>query len=575
MENKHFFRVLPLAALALMMGACGNDEMENGMKDHVADEFVPMTFTASMDTDADTRTSLVDGKAVHWNGGDNIVVIPWNLEKSFSITENYKFSSTLEVGQTAATTSFTGKAPEAETYIAFYPFERMLEYEGYNTIKFNLPNEQKAVPGGFESGINLAWARTESGSTTLQFKNLCTLVKFRIESNEIANIESVTLQDKKGTSISGEMEGAVQSTRFQYYPNEEIASPSVTLKGTFEAAKDYYFVVFPLGLRDGFTLTFNMKDAPSPVLTSSGFYKYLTPGTILDLGTVKVETTTGTEYITNQKLIENVERDDPYLGWTKDSNGVPLTASNLQLIQEITSLTLNHIDEQKDLEGLEYFTGLSSLTFRGSYWEDDSKIISEIVSLDLNMLSKLESLQELTVEKFEKLTELNIKGLEHLSALYCNENTELSTLNVSENSNLIRLNCKSNKKLSTLDVSGNPNLTYLICSENELTELNMTGLTKLTYLNCSFNQLTELDVTSFADLIYLRCDFNRLSSLDITKNTKLLLIDANDKGGIICGNQTSDGTTNQEIKVYFTGRENDWLANGPLNSWVTAIPSEQ
>ena len=49
MENKHFFRVLPLAALALMMGACGNDEMENGMKDHVAGEFVPMTFTASMD----------------------------------------------------------------------------------------------------------------------------------------------------------------------------------------------------------------------------------------------------------------------------------------------------------------------------------------------------------------------------------------------------------------------------------------------------------------------------------------------------------------------------------------------
>ena len=131
MENKHFFRVLPLAALALMMGACGNDEMENGMKDHVAGEFVPMTFTASMDTDADTRTSLVDGKAVHWNGGDNIVVIPSDLEEPVLDLAEYKFSSTLEVGQTAATTSFTGKAPEAETYIAFYPFERMLEYEGY------------------------------------------------------------------------------------------------------------------------------------------------------------------------------------------------------------------------------------------------------------------------------------------------------------------------------------------------------------------------------------------------------------------------------------------------------------
>lgn len=552
MENKHFFRVLPLAALALMMGACGNDEMENGMKDHVAGEFVPMTFTASMDTDADTRTSLVDGKAVHWNGGDNIVVIPSDSEESISNLADYKFSSTLEVGQTAATTSFTGKALEAETYIAFYPFERIQEYTGFNAFKFNLPNEQKAIPGGFESGINLAWARTESGSTTLQFKNLCTLVKFSIDSDEITNIESVTLQDKEGTAISGEMDGAVKSynSRFYFQFYSDVASPSVTLKGPFETAKDYYFVVYPLGLKYGFTLTFNMKDAPSPILTSTGLSKDLVPGTILDLDTVKVETTTGTEYITNQKLIENVERDDPDFGWTKDSNGVPLTESNLQLIQELTELTLIDIDDQKDMEGLEHFTGLLKLTIEGSRWEGVTKVTSDIASLDL---SKLTSLEELYIEELENLTDLNIKSLENLWYLKCN----------------------NNGKLSTLDVSGNPNLTHLICSENELTKLNMTGLTKLTYLNCSFNQLTDLDVTSLADLIYLRCDFNRLSSLDITKNTKLLLIDANNNGGIICGNQTSDGTTDQEIKVYFTGRENDWLANGPLNSGVTAIPSEQ
>lgn len=545
MENKHFFRVLPLAALALMMGACGNDEMENGMKDHVAGEFVPMTFTASMDTDADTRTSLVDGKAVHWNGGDNIVVIPSDLEDPVLDLAEYKFSSTLEVGQTAATTSFTGKAPEAETYIAFYPFERMLEYEGYNTIKFNLPNEQKAVPGGFESGINLAWARTESGSTTLQFKNLCTLVKFRIESDEIADIESVTLKDKEGTAISGEMEGAVQSTRFQYYPNEEIASPSVTLKGTFEAAKDYYFVVFPRGLKNGFTLTFNMKDAPSPILTSTGFDKDLKLGTILDLGTVKVETTTGTEYITNQKLIENVERDDPYLGWTKDSNGVPLTESNLQLIQGITDLTLIDIDTQEDLEGLEHFTGLLNLTIEGSRWEGVTKVTSDIASLDL---SKLTFLEQLFIEELENLTDLNIKSLENLSYLKCNKG-----------------------KLSTLDVSGNPNLTHLICSENELTELNMNGLKKLIYLDCSSNQLTELNVKSFVDLQSLFCNNNRLSLLDITQNLKITLISKY----IACGNQTSDGETYQYLNLYYSDTK-DWLAGDDYrNGYITRHPMSE
>lgn len=540
MENKHFFRVLPLAALALMMGACGNDEMENGMKDHVAGEFVPMTFTASMDTDADTRTSLVDGKAVHWNGGDNIVVIPSDLEEPVLDLAEYKFSSTLEVGQTAATTSFTGKAPEAETYIAFYPFERMLEYEGYNTIKFNLPNEQKAVPGGFESGINLAWARTESGSTTLQFKNLCTLVKFSIDSDEIANIESVTLKDKEGTAISGEMEGAVKSynSRFYFQFYSDVASPSVTLKGPFETAKDYYFVVYPLGLKYGFTLTFNMKDAPSPILTSTGLSKDLVPGTILDLGTVKVETTAGTEYITNQKLIENVERFDPDFGWTKDSNGVPLTESNLQLIQGITDLTLIDIDTQEDLDGLEYFTGLLKLTIESSYWME-SKITSDIASLDL---SKLTSLEQLFIEDLENLTELNIKGLK----------------------NLWYVNCR-NGKLSTLNVSENPNLTYLICSENELTELNMTGLEKMINLTCSSNQLTELNLKPFVDLQYLFCDNNRLLQLDITQNLKITLISKY----ITCGNQTSDGTNYQYLDLYYSNTK-DWLAgNDYRNGYIT------
>lgn len=544
MENKHFFRVLPLAALALMMGACGNDEMENGIKDHVAGEFVPMTFTASMDTDADTRTSLVDGKAVHWNGGDNIVVIPSDSEESISNLADYKFSSTLEVGQTAATTSFTGKALEAETYIAFYPFERIQEYTGFNAFKFNLPNEQKAIPGGFESGINLAWARTESGSTTLQFKNLCTLVKFSIDSDEITNIESVTLQDKEGTAISGEMDGAVKSynSRFYFQFYSDVASPSVTLKGPFETAKDYYFVVYPLGLKYGFTLTFNMKDAPSPILTSTGLSKDLVPGTILDLGTVKVETTAGTEYITNQKLIENVERDDPDFGWTKDSNGVPLTESNLQLIQELTDLTLIDIDDQKDMEGLEHFTGLLKLTIEGSRWEGVSEITSDIASLDL---SKLASLEQLYIEELENLTDLNIKGLENLWYLKCNKG-----------------------KLSTLDVSGNPNLTYLICSENELTKLNMTGLKKLTYLDCSSNQLTDLDVKSFVDLQSLFCNNNRLSLLDITQNLKIKLISKY----IACGNQTSDGETYQYLNLYYSDTK-DWLAGDDYrNGYITRHP---
>ena len=99
-------------------------------------------------------------------------------------------------------------------------------------------------------------------------------------------------------------------------------------------------------------------------------------------------------------------------------------------------------------------------------------------------------------------------------------NNQLSNLDVSQNVALTYLSC-SNNQLSNLDVSQNTALTELSCFQNELNDLNLTQNTALTRLYCSSNQLTNLDVSQNTLLGDLDCRTNPINNLNITLNTML------------------------------------------------------
>ena len=74
--------------------------------------------------------------------------------------------------------------------------------------------------------------------------------------------------------------------------------------------------------------------------------------------------------------------------------------------------------------------------------------------------------------------------------------------------NIDFLLCSENQ-LTQLDLSQNLNLTLLSVSNNLLTSLNITNNHQLFKLNCNNNQLTSLDTSQNENLQYLRC-FNNL-----------------------------------------------------------------
>ena len=149
-----------------------------------------MTFTS--DLQPDTRTSLVDGKKVHWTEGDAISIFD---NSSWS---NSRFAAESVSGNKATFSGFT-KA-DATEYYALYPYQEGSLCESTATITVRLPGSQRAVPGTFDTGLNISVAKAEGGN--LFFRNVCALVKVAVP-EDITDIVSLSLSSS--CPLAGDM----------------------------------------------------------------------------------------------------------------------------------------------------------------------------------------------------------------------------------------------------------------------------------------------------------------------------------------------------------------------------------
>lgn len=511
MKAKQVLRVLPLAALALMMGACNNDEVLNkDVENGGTDQLVPMTFTAGM---AQTRTELggniVNG--VIWQAGDAISVL--SLSDDGNSLGDYKFT-TQDAGATA---TFTGQAQDAPAFLAVYPYREGLSgtISDINATNpklglegLSLSADQQAVPGSFDPAQHFAVAYLASFgdiSKGFYFRNFCALVKFSIAGSEADDVKKVTLTANGGeklaaNSFSIDCSQANYVTTAQYIVDEGgSSSVSLTAKdGSFLPRTDYYFVVLPGTLSSGMKLTFEKADGSSIMKTSKDEAP-IEANRILNLGEFLLG---DYDVLENKELIAAIDNSTTKVSWIVNEDGtVTLNEDNWAAMQKKTVLSLKN-KGLTDLSGIEYFTKLTSLECRGN----------NFTKLDLNKLTGLTSLN-------------------------CSENENLTELNVSSLTDLTSLNC-SDCQLTSLDVSRQTKLTYLNCNYNQLVSLDVNTLVDLTMLYCYGNELTTLNVDNLTKLEILGCRENRLEALSIVNNTALM----QDSSGLLCGNQKDDIT---------------------------------
>ena len=160
--KKTFFMLL--GAALMVVAGCKKDDnkLNNGEK---------MTFTSDLSGGAKTEIS---GKLMKWTEGDQIVI------------NGKTFSST--ISQEGAFATFTGDAVEP-TYHAYYPASL------YDNGNYVLPATQ-TYNGTNLSLVNPMYASSEN--TTLQFHNICALVKLDLTGTE--KVKTIVAQAEKPLS---------------------------------------------------------------------------------------------------------------------------------------------------------------------------------------------------------------------------------------------------------------------------------------------------------------------------------------------------------------------------------------
>lgn len=427
-------RIFTMAAAALILAACGNEEFIENVENGAAEQLVPMTFTANM---PQTRTYLSGGTNVHWSKGDEIAL--WDN------TAKRKFTAT-EIDGSSAT--FTGEANASYIYIAAYPYNAVVG----EMSRIKLPAKQTAKWKSFDNNLAISYAVSMGGGLNLQFKNACALVKFYIGLSAI-DVKTVSLVARNGEVLAGTM--SLNLERGELIPDVDSSS-RIDLSGPFEPAIDYYFVVRPCTLAEGFSLLVEYNDG---TLKRTEVRKPVTlkAGQILDIGAPKnLE-----PYISEAIVPEG-------MGTPNGDGSVTLSDDEKEQLKAIERLDLS-AEGVKNLYGIEVYSNLKYL-----YCTDNPGL----TKIDVRKLTKLEILDC----KRSALTELNVTGLTNLRTLNCTEN-----------------------QLTSLDLTGLTNLRTLSCAINKLGELNLTGLTSLEIFYCNENWLTSLDISMLPALTTLRC----------------------------------------------------------------------
>ena len=306
-----------IAAACVMLAASCAKEQVPSVEGNEA-KLVKKTFTA--DFAVETKTSLVDGKKVHWSEGDQISVFD-NVNN-----KNNAFASANINGAGADFTGYT--ADGATEYVALYPYKFGASYDAANRkVSANLPCRQKAVNGSFDNNLNIALA--VSDGSHLSFKNVCALLKVTIPEG-VENVRSLSFVTS--TYVSGRVditlnEDGTYAVAGNTSQNNSFKEVNLDNGGAAMTPGDYYFVVMP-GTYNKIYLSVTTTDNQLYTRYSNSKLD-VKSNAVIDLGTVPVDGSKKFR-ITNLATAPISLEDKWTIGWEIDESysGKDLTWSN-------------------------------------------------------------------------------------------------------------------------------------------------------------------------------------------------------------------------------------------------------
>lgn len=227
----------------------------------------------------------------------------------------------------------------------------------------------------------------------------------------------------------------------------------------------------------------------------------------------------------------------------------------------------------KNMDGLEYFTGLKKLICNNNQIASLSVIhnveLTDLVCND-NGMTEIDiqygdgglKLVNLDCQN-NKLTKLSVASCISLEKLNC-QNNELREINFNSARSLQSVNCMNNKLEYIWWFERSTELKQFTCSNNLLTKLDLSGKPKLMSVLCNNCLLTSLNISGCTSLQGVMAFENRLATLDASMMPATF--------NLFCGKQTSDGSTPQTLELTLRSEQiphwNSTMKDSSLNENV-------
>ena len=289
--------ILPFMSIAMLMAmaSCSSSD------DEVAEikeesKLVPMTFTATQESNVGTRTALNAG-TVDWQTGDKISVFDGQGNRTFTLTED------VEDGKFSGTAS-----SQATSFTAVYPYTEGAQLKSDGSVSgITLPAEQTPTIWSFDPKAALMMAvSTKDKKYNLDFKNAVSLIKLQIE----FPCKKIVLTANEDIAGTGTLTYNNGEPSISFTSNQ---SKTITLKpATGEYLKkggQYFIVVPPITLTKGFSISFYASDEYCVYTRTSTKSNKFNRSKFKHIGKFK---TTGIFDTTDKKLGE----------WTYNSRGI-------------------------------------------------------------------------------------------------------------------------------------------------------------------------------------------------------------------------------------------------------------
>jgi len=220
----------------------------------------PSSVRAGLYEVPDTRSRLSSGDGaakVLWTTGDSFVTL-YEKDGGYSMAAFRTYDDGVPSAAFWSYYTIVG-----HTFHCIYPdFNQFGIYEGDMLFGLTIPPVQKAVAGGIEEGLNLAYAYADKligePEDQLMFYNIPSLLKFRLKGAVVSRVRKVAFTvdgTVAGDLIIHNVDGLpVEYENLSFSGDEHFST--VFLQGEFKAGVDYYIVLWPRQV-SGFRMEFS------------------------------------------------------------------------------------------------------------------------------------------------------------------------------------------------------------------------------------------------------------------------------------------------------------------------------